>query len=141
MIPPPHRKHANAPSLLCHYLHRYALDPALLPTLLRAVRGALFPGNKFGATPPTLVAPANAAELAALRRRTAEAVYSAVVLPGGDRKPSGALVADIEGVLDVFSDAYCNKHLLYGLLEALLVRLMPELAEAGVLDLWEARLS
>jgi hypothetical protein len=46
-----------------------------------------------------------------------------------------------EVILDVFSDAYCNKHLIYGVLELVLVRLMPELAERGVIDLWEERLS
>jgi hypothetical protein len=46
-----------------------------------------------------------------------------------------------EGILDVFSDEYCNKHLMYSALELILVRLMPELAEKGVVDLWEERLS
>lgn len=45
------------------------------------------------------------------------------------------------GILDVFSDAYCNKHLVYGMLELILVRLMPELAENGIIELWEERLS
>lgn len=48
---------------------------------------------------------------------------------------------DIEtGFLDIFSDPYCNKHLLYSLLELVIVRLMPELAERGVVDLLEERL-
>jgi len=48
---------------------------------------------------------------------------------------------DIEtGFLDIFSDPYCNKHLLYSLLELAIVRLMPELAERGVVDLLEERL-
>ncbi|KAK7965034.1 hypothetical protein PG988_010038 [Apiospora saccharicola] len=42
------------------------------------------------------------------------------------------ILSEIEtGILDVFSDAYCNKHLMYGVLELILVRLMPELAERG----------
>lgn len=45
-----------------------------------------------------------------------------------------------QGILDVFSDAYCNKHLVYGILELILVRLLPELTEMGVLELWEERL-
>lgn len=52
------------------------------------------------------------------------------------------ILSEIEtGILDVFSDAYCNKHLMYGVLELILVRLMPELVERGVIDLWEERLS
>ena len=43
------------------------------------------------------------------------------------------------GVLEVFSDAYCNKHLVYSILELLLIRLMPELAERGGLELWAER--
>ena len=45
------------------------------------------------------------------------------------------------GILDVFSDAYCNKHLLYSVLELVLVRLLPELADKGIGELWEERLS
>ena len=52
------------------------------------------------------------------------------------------VLSEIEtGILDVFSDVYCNKHLMYSILELVLVRLMPELAERGVIDLWEERLS
>ncbi|KAK0737037.1 hypothetical protein B0T21DRAFT_364287 [Apiosordaria backusii] len=50
------------------------------------------------------------------------------------------ILAEIErGILDVFSDAYCNKHLVYSLVELILVRLMPEIAERGVLELWAER--
>lgn len=52
------------------------------------------------------------------------------------------IITEIEtGILDVFSDPYCNKHLMYGALELALVRVMPELAEKGVVELWEERLS
>jgi hypothetical protein len=42
-------------------------------------------------------------------------------------------------ILAPFSDAYCNKHLVYGILELLLVRLLPEMGEKGVRELWEER--
>ncbi|KAK3302133.1 uncharacterized protein B0T15DRAFT_293647 [Chaetomium strumarium] len=42
-------------------------------------------------------------------------------------------------ILDVFSDAYCNKHLVYSILELILVRLLPELTEKRVWELWEER--
>jgi hypothetical protein len=52
------------------------------------------------------------------------------------------ILSEIEtGILDLFSDPYCNKHFMYGALELILVRLMPELAEKGVIELWEERLS
>ncbi|KAL8340321.1 hypothetical protein RB601_006422 [Gaeumannomyces tritici] len=63
------------------------------------------------------------------------------VIPGA-RLDDERIVAEIEsGILDVFGDAYCNKHLMYAALELLLVRLMPELADRGVVDLWVERLS
>ncbi|KAI0530140.1 PXA domain-containing protein [Xylaria digitata] len=43
-------------------------------------------------------------------------------------------------IVDIFSDAYCNKHLIYGVLELVLTRLVPELVEKGVGELWEERL-
>ncbi|KAH6624895.1 hypothetical protein B0J18DRAFT_194550 [Chaetomium sp. MPI-SDFR-AT-0129] len=53
-----------------------------------------------------------------------------------------AILMEIErGILDVFSDAYCNKHLVYGALELILVRLLPELTEKGALELWAERFS
>lgn len=58
------------------------------------------------------------------------------------RDPDARIISEIEaGILDVFSDPYCNKHLMYGALELVLVRLVPELAEKGVVELWEERLS
>ena len=50
------------------------------------------------------------------------------------------MVDEVEGLLMVLSDEYCNKHLVYGILELVLVRLMPELAEKGVVELMEERL-
>jgi hypothetical protein len=51
------------------------------------------------------------------------------------------ILSEIEtGIVDLFSDAYYNKHLIYSVLELVLVRLMPELAERRVGELWEERL-
>lgn len=49
--------------------------------------------------------------------------------------------SEIEDVLDLFGDGYCNRHLMYGVVELVLVRLMPELVEKGVGELWDERLS
>ena len=49
-------------------------------------------------------------------------------------------VKEVEEVLDMFSDSYCNKHLLYGVVELIVVRLVPEMAEKGVEELLEERL-
>lgn len=223
--------------LLSHHVQVYVLDPARLPPLLRAVRGAVFPNNAPGAS--SLVPPSSDEQLAALRRRCASALlalvpkrvgrlyygnsnwpWSAIVsrarksassrsgpfaassnktahntnstgeevasvrltdegksARGGhatltpesskrqfgetgvrpteargnsqadmcdedDDEDESRILSEIEtDILDVFSDAYCNKHLVYGILELILVRLMPELTEKGVIELWEERLS
>ncbi|KAI2785202.1 PXA domain-containing protein [Daldinia loculata] len=223
--------------LFSHYIHVYILDPARLPPLLRAVRGAVFPNNAPG--PSSLIPPSSDEQLGALRRRCASALlalvpkrvgrlyYGSSIWPwsirststlssassrsgpfkadsyntahnanrtgeevarvrltddgksvrdshatltperskrqfgdtgvrpteaGGDKRADmcngdededeNRILSEIEtGVLDVFSDPYCNKHLLYGILELILVRLMPELTEKGVIELWEDRLS
>jgi len=43
--------------------------------------------------------------------------------------------------LNIFDDRYCNKHLMYGIVELMLVRLIPEMAEKGVEELLADRLS
>lgn len=50
------------------------------------------------------------------------------------------MVDEIEGLLGVLGDEYCNKHLMYSVLELILVRLMPELAESSVEELLRERL-
>lgn len=42
-------------------------------------------------------------------------------------------------LLDLFEDDYCNKHLIFAILELVLVRLLPELADRGVTELLEVR--
>ncbi|KKY32701.1 putative pxa domain-containing protein [Diaporthe ampelina] len=62
--------------------------------------------------------------------------------PQQQQAPDARIISEIEtGILDVFSDPYCNKHLMYGALELVLVRLVPELADKGIDELWEERLS
>lgn len=42
-------------------------------------------------------------------------------------------------LLDLLADEYCNKHLIYSIIETVLARLLPELAERSVEDLMEDR--
>jgi len=49
-------------------------------------------------------------------------------------------VQEVEDVLDMFGDSYLNKHLLYGVVELIVVRLLPELGETGVEELLAERL-
>lgn len=108
--------------------------------LLRTARAALFPNNTLA--PPRIIP--SASEQLLIRQRCAESILSLIPVkiqniyfgPGIDRR-----VREVEEVLDVFDDPYCNKHLLYGVVELIIVRLMPELAEKGVEELLEERLS
>ena len=42
-------------------------------------------------------------------------------------------------ILDLFADEYCNKHLIYAIIERILTRLLPELQEKSVGELLEDR--
>jgi len=44
-----------------------------------------------------------------------------------------------EDLLDLFADEYCNKHLIYSILETVLSKILPELSERSVLDLMADR--
>ena len=126
--------------LLSHAIHTHVLDPALLPTLLRTARAALFPNNALA--PPRIVP--SASEQRLIRERCAEAILSLIPAkiqdiyfgPGIEKR-----IREVEEVLNAFGDNYCNKHLLYGVVELIIVRLIPELAEKGVEELLEERLS
>jgi hypothetical protein len=116
------------------------LDPTLLPLLLKVARAALFPNNTLA---PPRVAP-SASDQLLIRKRCAETILSLIPPsvqeiyfgPGSDRR-----IQEVEEVLNIFNDSYCNKHLLYGVVELILVRLMPELAENGIGLLLEERLN
>jgi hypothetical protein len=103
--------------------------PDLLPAVLQATRSALFPNNALAAArlPPT------AAELAEIKRECAESIVA--VVPKAVRSRFFAtndldlMREDVEGTLDLFSDAYINRHLIISAVELVVVRLFPELAE------------
>lgn len=59
---------------------------------------------------------------------------------GADQGKQEKLVEQAESLLDVLGDAYMNKHLLFGILELVVVRLVPEMAERGVQALISERL-
>ncbi|KAF4121224.1 hypothetical protein GMORB2_2186 [Geosmithia morbida] len=57
-----------------------------------------------------------------------------------ENEDESRMIDEMDGLLDVLSDEYCNKHLLYGILELILVRLIPELSDKSVQDLLDDRL-
>lgn len=136
--------------LLSHHIRAPLFNPTHLAPLLRSLRGVLFPLNAPGS--PTLFPPSSDLELRALRRRAASALLR--LLPSGlarlyfggglwagdpDEADEKAL-DEVESLLMVFSDEYCNKHLMYSVLELILARLMPELRHKGVEELLDDRL-
>lgn len=49
------------------------------------------------------------------------------------------MIRQVEQMLDVFGDAYLNKHLFYNILELVIVRLIPELGESTPTELLSER--
>jgi len=79
-----------------------------------------------------------------IRQRCAETILSLIPAKFQDIYFGAGIerrTREVEDVLEVFSDRYCNKHLLYGVVELIIVRLIPEIAERGVEELLEERLS
>lgn len=108
-----------------------------MTTILRNLRIALFPSNSMGppAPPPPLIE-----ERLAIKRKAAKSVRD--LIPAYIARKYYAtnddemIVNDItEDMLDPFDDAYLNKHLVYTILELILVRLIPELVEQPVSEL------
>lgn len=115
----------------------------------------VFPNNAQGT--PSLFPPNSDDEFQALRERAAAALLALVprhlvrVYFGHDDQATGSdkdrqqastppSLQAAQDLLAIINDEYCNKHLLYGILELVLVRLMPELADKGVVDLGRERL-
>jgi hypothetical protein len=137
--------------MLSHAIHTHVLQSSHLPTLLRTIRSAVFPSNTLA--PPRIIP--SPAEALLIRRRCAETLLSLVPInvqhiyfgtgsgmfgQGSAEEGQERRFKEIEEVLNVFDDAYCNKHLMYGIVELILVRLIPELSERSVEELREERL-
>ncbi|KAL1961341.1 hypothetical protein VTO42DRAFT_69 [Malbranchea cinnamomea] len=59
---------------------------------------------------------------------------------GGEDSQWELVVSAIErDILDLFSDSYCNKHLMFAIVETVLVKIVPELAEHSVAELMNER--
>ena len=47
-----------------------------------------------------------------------------------DQDGQDEMIGQVEEILDVFGDAYLNKHLVYNILELVIIRVVPELGES-----------
>ena len=97
---------------------------------LRLARTSLFPNN---ASPPPPRPISDPLEIAAIKQRCTRSILALIPAPitkcylrSDSEKEAEGAVAEI---LEVFGDAYCNKHLVYGIVDLVVVRLMPELAD------------
>ncbi|KAL5115404.1 hypothetical protein ACEQ8H_006704 [Pleosporales sp. CAS-2024a] len=124
---------------LSNLIRKRLLDPALLPAMLRTFRATLFPNNALA--PPRQ--PPSEAEVQEIKQRCAVSIHSllpprvaAVMFASEERKIQ---IWHIEEVISCLEDAYLNKHLIFQIVELIILRLIPELGERGVGDLMEER--
>lgn len=112
-------------------IHERLSRPDLLPSVLQAIRSALFPNNALAAARllPT------AAEAATMKRECAEAIVNIVPVAIRQRffatKDYDLMRQDVEMNLDLFADPYINKHLIISAVELIVARLFPELTETA----------
>lgn len=92
----------------------------------------MFPNNSLGPgrVPPTTE------EALEIRQRCAAAIVAAVPGLVRDRlfatRESKDVQAQVQGMLDVFGDAYLNKHLIVSIVDLVFLRLFPELKEQSI---------
>jgi hypothetical protein len=125
---------------MAHIIQRRILNPTSLPVLLRTVRATLFPNNALG---PTRLPPSDG-EARAIKRHCAASLLSLVPPKLASAyfasQKSEVQLAAIEETLSCLDDAYLNKHLIFQIIELIVVRLVPELGEQGVRELIEERI-
>lgn len=102
--------------------------PDLLPSVLQAIRSALFPNDALAAARQT----PTAAEMVEMKRECANTIVEAIPAVVRTRffstEDQDVMRDDIGESLDVFGDAYINKNLIISAVELIVVRLFPELA-------------
>ncbi|KAJ8112909.1 hypothetical protein OPT61_g4838 [Boeremia exigua] len=131
--------HSAAHRFLSHNIHTRILNPALLPGVLRIVRTTLFPNNGMG---PARQIPTED-EAKNIKHRCAASLLRLVPSKVADVFfASDSKVAQhqhVEEILECLEDTYMNKHLIFQILELIVLRLAPELEQRGVRDLIEER--
>ena len=125
---------------LSHTMRTRVLNPAFLPVVLRTLRATLFPNNALA--PPRQ--PPSEDEAKQIKLRCAATLLN--LLPDqiatvyfASRSRIQQL-QQMEESLDCLDDAYLNKHLVFSIVELIILRLVPELGERGVQELMEERL-
>lgn len=126
-------------SLLSDLFQTHLASPDLVVKILTSARAALFPNGAMGPPRPY----PTAMEQTAIREAAARALLDripAVVKRHyfGGEEPEWRSV--INGYLDIVAEREVNKHLVYQVLELVVVRLVPELEEMEVRKLMKGRI-
>ncbi|OAG06240.1 uncharacterized protein CC84DRAFT_1092521, partial [Paraphaeosphaeria sporulosa] len=125
---------------LSHTVQTRVLNPAFLPMLLRTLRATLFPQN--GLAPARQ--PPSEEEAKAIKRRCAATLLGLLPTTVASAFFANQNQVDhlrqVEALLDCLDDTYLNKHLIFAIVELVVLRLVPELGDGGVQALLEERL-
>lgn len=125
---------------LSHVVHTRILNPALVPVVLRTVRATLFPNNGMG--PPRQIPTED--ETKEIKRRCAASILGllppkvAVTFLASDSKATQH--RQVEEILECLEDSYLNKHLIFQILELIVLRLAPEMGQQGIRQLIQERI-
>lgn len=116
------------------------LNPVVLPTVLRTLRATLFPNNTLA--PPRR--PPSDEEAKLIKHRCAATLLglfpARVATAFFASANQNEQLWQTEELLDCLDDAYLNKHLIFAIVELIVLRLVPELGERGVQELMDERL-
>lgn len=125
--------------LLSDVIHKRILNPNFLPAILRTLRATLFPNNALG---PARQPPSDD-EITEIKHRCAASILNLIPLNLAvlyfATQEHDAQLAYVEEVLSCLDDSYLNKHLIFQIIELIILRLVPELGERGVRELMEER--
>ncbi|ETN45789.1 uncharacterized protein HMPREF1541_09622 [Cyphellophora europaea CBS 101466] len=138
--------HSILDRFLYHNIQTYLFPPSILPNILRNLRAVIFPNNSLGPPAPP---PPTPEEALAIRKKAATDLLSLVpdvvsrklFAPQAHSAVEAYEVAveQVEAILDLLGDRKINKYLIYGILECIVTRLVPEILEKTPGELLEER--
>ncbi|KAH8707608.1 PXA domain-containing protein [Phaeosphaeriaceae sp. PMI808] len=120
-------------------IYRRILNPTFVPAILRTLRATIFPNNALG--PPRQPPSEDGAK--ELKRCCATSLLN--LIPSKlaavffATQEYDLQLVNIEEMLSCLDDSYLNKHLIFQIVELIVLRLVPELGERGVRELMEER--
>ncbi|RPB21944.1 hypothetical protein L211DRAFT_811452 [Terfezia boudieri ATCC MYA-4762] len=126
-------------SLLSDLFQAHLASPDLVVKILASARAALFPNGTLGPPRPY----PTAVEQAAIREMAMQTLLDKIPVVvkrhyfGTEQREWMSIV---NGYLDIFEEREVNKHLVYQILELVVVRLVPELEEVEVRKLMKERI-